>query len=86
MNVGAEYRADLNLVFCYPDGGFIRPDTITKAVRRIARKEGLTGVSLPTLRHSHGSQLLSAGVPFRLCPNGSGTPTSTLQPLCTRMR
>ena len=30
----------------------------------IARKAGLKGVSLHTLRHSHGSQSLSSGVPL----------------------
>jgi integrase len=61
---GADYRTDLDLVFCHPDGSYIRPDTVTKAVRRIARKAGFSRVSLHTLRHSHGSQLLSAGVPL----------------------
>ena len=37
---------------------------MTKAVRRVAKKAGFAGVSLHTLRHSHGSQLLSAGVPL----------------------
>jgi integrase len=61
---GPDYRTDLNLVFCEPHGGYIRPDTVTKAVRRLAKKAGFSGVSLHTLRHSHGSQLLSAGVPL----------------------
>src|SRR5205814_836496 len=37
---GPDYRADLDLVFCHPDGNYIRPDTVTKAVRRIAKKAG----------------------------------------------
>jgi integrase len=61
---GPDYRTDLDLVFCHPDGSYIRPDTVTKAVRRIAKRAGLKGVSLHTLRHSHGSQLLSADVPL----------------------
>ena len=61
---GAEYRADLDLVFCHPDGNYIRPDVVTKAARRIAKKAGIAGVSLHTIRHSHGSQLLSLGVPL----------------------
>jgi integrase len=61
---GPDYCSDLDLVFCHPDGFFIRPDTVTKAARRLAKQAGLTGVSLHTLRHSHGSQLLSAGVPL----------------------
>lgn len=59
---GPDYCTDLDLVFCHPDGFFIRPDTVTKATRRLAKQAGLTGVSLHTLRHSHGSQLLSSGV------------------------
>jgi integrase len=55
---------DLDLVFCHPDGTYIRPSTVTKAARRIAKKAGLAGVSLHTMRHSHGSQLLSLGVPL----------------------
>jgi integrase len=61
---GFDYRADLDLVFCRPDGNYIRPDVVTKAARRIAKKAGLAGVSLHTMQHSHGSQLLSLGVPL----------------------
>jgi integrase len=59
---GPDYRTDLDLVFCHPDGNYILPGTVSRAVRVIAEKAGFTGVSLHTLRHSHGSQLLSAGV------------------------
>ena len=61
---GFDYRADLDLVFCHPGGYYIRPRTVSKAARRIAKKAGLIGVSLHTMRHSHGSQLLSLGVPL----------------------
>ena len=61
---GLDYRTDLDLLFCHPDGNFIRPDVVTKAARRIAKKAGLAGVSLHSIRHSHGSQLLSLGVPL----------------------
>jgi integrase len=61
---GFDYRADLDLVFCHPGGYFIRPRTVSKAARRIPAKAGLVGVSLHTMRHSHGSQLLSLGVPL----------------------
>lgn len=61
---GFDYRSDIDLVFCHPDGNYIRPDVVTKAARRIAKKAGLAGVSLHTIRHSHGSQLLSLGVPL----------------------
>jgi integrase len=61
---GADYRNDLDLVFCHADGSYILPGKVTKAVRRIAKSAGFSRVSLHTLRHSHGSQLLSAGVPL----------------------
>ena len=37
---------------------------MTKAARRLAKRAGLSNVSLHTLRHSHGSQLLAEGVPL----------------------
>jgi integrase len=61
---GGDYRLDLDLVFCQPDGDYIPPHIVTKTVRRLAKKAGFSGVSLHTLRHSHGSQLISAGVPL----------------------
>ncbi len=61
---GFDYHTNLDLVFCRPDGNFIRPGVVTKTARRIAKKAGLAGVSLHTIRHSHGSQLLSLGVPL----------------------
>lgn len=61
---GRDYRTDLDLVFCDPKGEYLKPDSITAKVCLIARKMGLKHVSLHTLRHSHGSQLLSAGVPL----------------------
>lgn len=61
---GPDYRDDLNLIFATPGGNYLKPDTITAKVCLLASKAGLKGVSLHTLRHSHGSQLLSAGVPL----------------------
>jgi integrase len=59
---GPDYRDDLNLVFATPEGDYLKPDTLTAKVCLLATKAGLKGASLHTLRHSHGSQLLSAGV------------------------
>jgi integrase len=59
---GPDYRADLNLVFCNPQGGFLNPDSVSSKASMIARKAGFgKGVSLHTLRHSHASQLLAGG-------------------------
>jgi integrase len=54
----------LNLVFCGPDGDYLKPDSVTAKACLIAKKAGLKDTSIHTLRHSHGSQLLSAGVPL----------------------
>jgi integrase len=62
--LGKGYRTDLDLVFATVDGNYLRPDSVTAAVCLVARKCGLPGISLHSLRHSHGSQLLSEGVPL----------------------
>jgi integrase len=61
---GPDYRRDLDLVFCGPDGSYLKPDSVSSKCSLIAKKAGLKSVSLHTLRHSHGSLLLSAGVPL----------------------
>jgi integrase len=61
---GADYRGDLDLVFCGPDGNHLKPDSVSSKCSLIAKNAGLKSVSLHTLRHSHGSLLLSAGVPL----------------------
>ena len=60
---GAGYQGDF--IFCNPDGTPLKPDTVSAAVSLLFRKFGLPkGVSLHTLRHTHGSHLLAAGVPL----------------------
>jgi integrase len=61
---GPNYRDDLNLVFGGPDGSFLRPESVTARICKLAARAGLRGNSLHTLRHSHGSHLLSQGVPL----------------------
>jgi integrase len=61
---GPDYRSDLDLVFCAPNGDYLKPDSVTAKACLIAREAGLKGVGLHTLRHTHGSQLLSAGIPL----------------------
>jgi integrase len=60
---GADYRTDLDLVFCGPDGDYLKPDSVTSKVCLLAQKAGLKGFSLHSLRHTHCSVLLSRGVP-----------------------
>jgi len=60
---GPEYRADLDLMFANPDGTPLKPDSVSASVSLLCRRLGLPkGVSLHTLRHSHGSVLLADGV------------------------
>ncbi len=61
---GPDYRDDLNLVFAAVDGQYLKPDTLTAKVCLLASKAGLKGISLHTLRHTYGSQLLSEGIPL----------------------
>lgn len=62
---GADYRSDLDLVFSTVEGNFLKPDAVSGTVGSLARKLGFPlGISLHTLRHTHGSHLLSEGVPL----------------------
>ena len=61
---GDDYRTDLDLIFAKPNGDYLKPNTVSPAVCELAAKCGLKGISLHSLRHTHGSQLLSAGVPL----------------------
>jgi integrase len=60
---GPSYRTDLDLIFTNPDGTPLKPDSISASVSSLCRRLKLPrGVSLHTLRHTHGSQLLAAGI------------------------
>jgi integrase len=53
---------DDDLVFSQPDGSPYRPDTITHAWIKLARRVGLKGVRLHDARHSHASLMLKQGI------------------------
>lgn len=53
---------DDELVFSRPDGSPPKPDTVTEAFVKIARKAGLNGVRLHDLRHTHATLMLQQGV------------------------
>ncbi len=60
---GDSYQGDF--IFCNPDGSPLKPDTVSASVSLLFRSLKLPkGVSLHTLRHTHGSHLLAAGVPL----------------------
>ena len=52
---GPDY-ANLNLIFCRPDGNHYSPDRIGARVREAMQKAGLAGVSLHSLRHYAASR------------------------------
>jgi integrase len=60
---GESYQGDY--IFCNPDGSPLKPDTVSASVSLLFRSLELPkGASLHTLRHTHGSHLLAAGVPL----------------------
>jgi integrase len=62
---GPDYLADLDLIFANPDGTPLKPDSVSATVSLLCRRLKLPkGVSLHTLRHTHGSHLLANGVPL----------------------
>ncbi len=64
---GPDYRSDLDLVFCNPDGMPIKPDSVSAAVSALFRRLKIPkpkGAALHLLRHSHTSILLAEGVPL----------------------
>lgn len=52
----------IDLVFSHPDGAPLRPNSLTRAFRRIARSLGLDGVRLHDLRHAHATLMLQKGI------------------------
>jgi len=60
---GSDYRTDLDLIFANPDGTPLKPDSVSATVSALSRRLKLPkGVSLHTLRHTHGSHLLAGGM------------------------
>lgn len=63
VNFGSAYR-DADLVFCQPNGSLYSPDRVGARVKELLVEAGFSGFSLHSLRHSHASVLLGAGVPI----------------------
>lgn len=60
---GPDYRTDLDLIFADTDGTPLKPDSVSASVSALCRRLKLPkGVSLHTLRHTHGSHLIASGV------------------------
>jgi integrase len=64
---GADYRADLDLIFANPNGSPLQPDSISATVSALFKRLKIPkpkGAALHLFRHSHTSVLLSEGVPL----------------------
>ncbi|MDP2932071.1 MAG: site-specific integrase, partial [Chloroflexota bacterium] len=51
-----------DLVFCYPDGTPLPPNSVTKAFHKLAKSLGMSRMRLHDLRHTHATIMLSQGV------------------------
>ncbi|GAA4546997.1 tyrosine-type recombinase/integrase [Pseudonocardia xishanensis] len=58
---GTSYT-DEDLLFCWPDGSPLYPDTITERFQRISREAGLPPIRLHDVRHTYATMALRAGV------------------------
>lgn len=56
------YRADLDLVFCRPDGAPLYPEGIDRRFHRLQNQAGARAIRLHDLRHTHATLLLEEGV------------------------
>lgn len=58
---GRDY-SDHGLLFCWPDGRPIHPDTITEQFSRLVDRANLPPITLHQVRHTHATMSLRAGV------------------------
>lgn len=63
---GGKRFEDLELVFCRENGKPIHPDSVTQWFRRYADRCGLHQFTFHSLRHTHATLLLEAGVNFKI--------------------
>jgi integrase len=61
LECGPAYK-EHDLVFCYEDGGPVKPKRLTESMDVLTRKAGLKKIRVHDLRHTHASFLLWLGV------------------------
>ena len=64
---GPDYRTDLDLIFCNPDGTPLKPNSVSATVSLLFRRLGIPkpkGNALHLLRHTLASHMLAGGVPL----------------------
>lgn len=58
----AQAYEDHGLLFCWPNGGKIYPDTITRQFNRLVDRAGVPRIGLHDIRHTYATMALRAGV------------------------
>ena len=72
---------DPDWMFTRPDGQPIHPHSISQTFERITRRAGVPVIRLHDLRHTHGTLLITAGVPVKVVSErlGHASPTFTIE-------
>ncbi len=80
LALGRGKAAPDDLVFCTPDGGPRKPNSITREWSRVVVSKKLPKVSFHALRHTHVSQLIASGMDVLTISRriGHASPTITL--------
>lgn len=68
-----------DLVFTWPDGRLVRPDTLTRIIGRMSTSAGLPRLTPHGLRHSFASAALKARVPVEVVAARLGNTTRVVQ-------
>ena len=66
------------LVFSTIEGGLLSPNNVTRSWSRALQTRGLPQVSFHSLRHTHASMLLRAGVPVLTVSRRLGHSTASM--------
>lgn len=69
--------ADLDLVFCRPDGHALHPDVMSQTFNRHVRKVGVPVIPPHGMRHTHATLPLIAGVPLHVVSRRLGHASET---------
>lgn len=79
LKYGEKY-IDNEMVICYEDGSYYRPDTLTRRFSKFIKDNNMKKIRLHDLRHSHATVLLSMGVSAKVAQQrlGHGSVATTL--------
>ena len=75
--MGVALKED-DLVFAWPDGRPMLPDTVSHAWEKLVNRLGLRGVRLHDARHTHATLLLGQGVNIKIISERLGHSSTAL--------